>query len=74
MHHSTDETDLDIQIFSRPEVHDMNVEIIVCSLGQQLAQNKDLRSYVQDRLSASAAYLHLCLAALNSTKARTIAL
>ena len=34
--------DLDIQIFARPEVHDVDVEVVVGSLRQQLSQGKHL--------------------------------
>ena len=47
---------LDIQIFARPEVHDMYVEVIVSSLRKQLAQSEDLWCDIQDRLLAGAAY------------------
>ncbi len=55
---------LDIQVLSRPEVHDVYVEVIVSSLGQQFAQCEDFRGDVQHRLLAGAPYHHLCLAAL----------
>ena len=35
-------TDLDVQIFAGPEVHDVDVEVVVGSLRQQLPQGKDL--------------------------------
>ena len=57
-------THLDIQILPWPEVHDVYVEIIICSLGQQLAKHKHLRGYVHGGLLAGATYMHLWLAPL----------
>lgn len=59
-------THLDIQVLSWPEVHDVYVEVIVCSLGQQLAQHKDLRGYVHRGLLAGTTNLHLWLAPLQT--------
>ena len=55
---------LDVQVLSRPEVHNVYVEVIVPSLGQQFAQCEDFRGDIQHRLLAGAPYHHLCLAAL----------
>lgn len=55
---------LDIQVFPWPEVHDVDIEIIVASLRQELAQGEDLRGHVQYRLLTGTAYLDLCLPAL----------
>lgn len=55
---------LDIQVFPRPEVHDVDIEIIVTSLRQELAQGEDLRGHVQYRLLTGTPYLDLCFPAL----------
>lgn len=55
---------LDVQVLSRPEVHNVYVEVIVPGLGQQFAQGEDFRGDIQHRLLAGAAYHHLWLAAL----------
>ena len=55
---------LDIQVLSRPEVHNVYVEVIAPGLGQQLAQCEDFRGDIQHRLLAGAPYHHLWLAAL----------
>jgi hypothetical protein len=46
------------------EVHDMHVEVIVCGLGQQLPQHKDLAIHRQDRLLLCVAVHKLGLASL----------
>ncbi len=55
---------LDVQVLSRPEVHNVYVEVIIPGLGQQFAQCKDFRGDIQHRLLAGAPYHHLWLAAL----------
>ncbi len=50
---------LDVQVFSRPEVHDVDVEVILVGLGQKLSQNEDFRSDVNHGLLAGAPYVNL---------------
>ena len=60
---------LDIQILSWLEVHDVDIEVIVCSLRQQLSEGKDFWADVYDRLLACGANNNFWLTTLYKTTA-----
>ena len=49
------EAHLDTEVLSWLEVHDMDIEIVVCSLWQQFPESEDLWADIQRRLFACAA-------------------
>ena len=49
------EAHLDTEVLSWLEVHDMDIEIVVCSLRQQFPESEDLWADIQHRLFACGA-------------------
>lgn len=49
--------DLNIQVLSGPEIHDVDIEVVVGGLGQQLAQGEYLPGHRHKRLLAGPAMM-----------------